>query len=270
MKKICFAQMKGGTGKTTIAFNVACMLAEHSRVLVIDCDSQCNLSSNLRFNIFDEEAYTVADLFENLDTDPLDILVQLPLEALPNLDLFPSTMYLSGTQVLLYSKPYREQYLKKYMERNNKFFSYYDYIIFDTGPNVEIINQNAFLVADDIILVTDPDCNSAQGADVFLRLWNSAREFSEKEDNVSGLVINNVEKTKISSKMENYVNNHPVLSKIRFQTMIPHTTRFKECADQNLPIQLLEAKGTFMNESKKRAERAINSLIAEMSERGIL
>lgn len=269
MKTICFAQMKGGTGKTTIAFNVSCMLAEKYKVLVVDFDAQCNISSNFCYDIFSEDATTVADLFEDINTNPMDILDPSPLPQLPNLDLFPSTFYLNGTENMLASMSYREQAMKRYMERNSKFFNFYDYIIFDTGPNMGAINQNAFFIADHIILVADPDCNSAQGSDVFLKLLEQATQYSDKKYNVDGLVINNMERTKMSGKMTQYVDNHDVLSKIRFNTTIPHTTRFKECVDQNLPIQFLNVKRQ-EEESRKRAEDAIVNLIREMNERGIL
>ena len=53
MKFITFANMKGGTGKTTVCFNVAGKLAlMGKKVLVCDCDPQCNMSYNFGFDIF--------------------------------------------------------------------------------------------------------------------------------------------------------------------------------------------------------------------------
>lgn len=117
MKTLCFAQMKGGTGKTTISYNIACILAEHAKVLVVDFDPQCNLSSNFCFDVFDEDAKTVADMLDNIKIDPLDIVIPSPLKELPNLDLFPSTTYLFGSEISLISKTARESVMKSYMKR---------------------------------------------------------------------------------------------------------------------------------------------------------
>ena len=270
MKILCFAQMKGGTGKTTISYNVACALAENSKVLVVDFDPQCNLSSNFMFDVFDEDAKTVADLLDDINTDPLDIVIQQPLTELPNLDLFPSTTYLYGTEMTLISRMSRESAMRAYIQKNKEFFDYYDYIIFDTAPSMGIINQNAFIVSDHILLVTDPDCNSARMADVFLKLWGEARQYSQIPDRVDALILNNVERTGMSNRTLEFIDLHPVLSKIKLKTTIPHTTRFKECAEQNKPIQYITTKSKSSEISREKAQKAIFDMIDELKERGIL
>lgn len=270
-KKISFGAMKGGTGKTTIAYNIACKLAIKYKVLVIDFDAQCNISANFCFDIFNEESMSVANIFEDINTDPLKVLITSPLEELPNLDLFPSTIYLNGTEMNLHSRPMRELIMDNYIKKNWQFFSFYDYIIFDTGPNMGIINQNAFFISDSIVLCIDPDCNSARGADTYIKLWNDALEYAFRYENrINGLIINNVERTKISKKFETYINEHSVLSKIKFRHTLPHTTRFKECAEQNKPVFLLETSSKAEKRSKDKADCAIELLIMEMQERSVL
>ena len=271
MKISSFATMKGGTGKTTCCYQLAACIARTSKVLVIDFDAQCNLSSNFRFDIFSEsdEIKTVANIFEDFDTNPLDILVPGPIKELPNLDLFPSTMFLYGTELQLSTRSYREQIMRNYINKNYDFFSYYDYILFDTGPNMGIINQNAFFASDHIILVCDPDCNSAKGAHVFLKLWDYAREFSGIENHVDTLIINNVERTKMAAKLNEYITSHPYLSKIVLNSHIIHTTRFKECVDQNKPIYYLSTSTKDAQISKQKAVSSIDTLMQELIERGI-
>ena len=44
--KIALFNNKGGVGKTTFLYHIAHRLAERGRsVLMVDCDSQCNLTS---------------------------------------------------------------------------------------------------------------------------------------------------------------------------------------------------------------------------------
>lgn len=269
-KTLVFATMKGGSGKTTLSYNLACMLAEKSKVLCIDIDPQCNLSSNFCVDIWDENLMSVADIFENGEVDPLNVTIFSPLPQLETLDLIPSTIYLYGTELNLVMKSMREQILTSYMMFHKEFFNFYDYIIIDTPPNFGICTQNCLLVADHVILVTDPDCNSPRGADIFINHWNATRQRAGKEDNVDGFIINNVERTRISSNTIKYINDHPILSKIKFKTTIPHTTRFKECGDQNLPITLLKTEKKNEEVSRQKAETVLRSLLDEMKERGIV
>lgn len=269
-KTITVATMKGGTGKTTLSFNMGGILAETKKVLLVDLDQQCNLSANIGFDIFNRNAPSVADLFDDASTDPVDITILHPIPELENLDVIPSTMFLNGTELRLVSVYMREQLLRAYIEKNATFFNYYDYIIFDTPPNIGICTQNALHISDHIILVTDPDCNSARGTDVFLTLWNEAIRVSGGESHIDALVLNNMERTKMSAMTNEYIEGHEVFSHIKLNTIIPHTTRFKECVEQNRPIQLLRTKSKKEEESRKRAEDAIRKLIEEMKERGIL
>ena len=45
MKIISLFNNKGGVGKTTYLYHIAHLLADKYKVLMVDCDSQCNLTS---------------------------------------------------------------------------------------------------------------------------------------------------------------------------------------------------------------------------------
>jgi cellulose biosynthesis protein BcsQ len=62
--RIAIFNHKGGIGKTTLAFNIAAALGKKGKkVLLVDSDPQCNLTSYL----FDDE--TINDLLDESDTD---------------------------------------------------------------------------------------------------------------------------------------------------------------------------------------------------------
>ncbi len=269
MKKICFAQMKGGTGKTTVTWNLASVLAENYKVLVIDVDPQSNLSSNLDFDIFEPTTMTIADILEDINTNPEDCVTKYSEELLPNLDFIPSTMLLFATEMTLYSQQRGKDALEIYMSRHSDFFEKYDYILFDTGPSMGIINQNAFYTADDIVLVADPSVNSVKGAEIFLMLWSRQLEWTNKKLAISGIVINNMERTNATRNATDYIADHEVFSSLLFESTIPHNTRFRECDEQNLPIQFIKVKKQ-QEESKAKAELAIRELIDEMFKKGVL
>jgi cellulose biosynthesis protein BcsQ len=99
MKVIVFGTLKGGTGKTTVAFNVGGILAEEHKVLFIDVDPQSNLSDNVGIDTADQNGWTIRDVFrEPLKTKPKDVITKTPMWQFENLDIIASHIRLTATE----------------------------------------------------------------------------------------------------------------------------------------------------------------------------
>ena len=113
MKVIAFGTLKGGTGKTTVAFNIGGILAEEHKVLFIDVDPQCNLSDNAGVDTADQDGATIRDVFDNPNKVTAgEVITSEPLWQLPNLDIISSHIRLTATELQLVSAPAREKILK--------------------------------------------------------------------------------------------------------------------------------------------------------------
>ena len=168
MKIIAFGTLKGGTGKTTVAYNVGGILAEEHRVLFIDMDPQANLSDNAGIDTTDQTGATIRDVFADPHhTKAEDVITESPMWQLPNLDIIASHIRLTATELHLVAVAGRERIIQKWVERNRAKLEEYDYIILDTNPSMGIINQNAFMAADHIVLVSDVSKKAIQGAQQF-------------------------------------------------------------------------------------------------------
>ena len=265
MKIVTIATLKGGTGKTTIAFNMAGILAETKRVLIIDADPQCNISSDVGVNIADQSLKTIREIFNNKKTKPNEIIIKSPIEELPNLDIIGSSIKLTATELQLVSRAGRELILQHYIEDNIEVFKEYDYIIIDTNPSMGIVNQNAFYVADNIIIVSDVSFNGIQGAELFMYLWDEARKDLRKNDNISALVINNYDKRiGLSQELKEYCTNKEAFKDILISSTVPNSVKLKEASLEHKPINVNP------HYRKQLVCIAVRNIISELSERGVL
>lgn len=266
MKQIAVGTLKGGTGKTMVLFNLAGILAETKKVLVIDVDPQSNFSDTAGIDVTDQYGMSIRHIFENPQIDPRKVIVYGPVEGLPKLDVIPSHILLTETEMNLAAKAGRELILAHYIEDNMDVFGEYDYILYDTNPSMGIVNQNAFLAADDIIIVSDIGRKSKVGTDLFMYLWDKVRKGLRKPENVRALIVNNYDKRLKQSEaiMEAYAQNED-LRDILVKTPIPARVAFKNTEFEYKPVNLT-AEGT---DGWKDANAAIRAVVEELYEKGV-
>lgn len=151
-KTVCFANNKGGSGKSTTCSNVAYYMgAMGKRVLVIDGDMQLNLS--LAF--FDEDkVLNIVEGGNNLygvikDGKSLkDCIYKTGCE---NVDLLPSSTLMSGIEYDLYTKWQREYVLRKVL-KDLKEEGEYDIILIDAPPTLGGWVMNIMCASDYCII----------------------------------------------------------------------------------------------------------------------
>ncbi len=137
MRTFVFCSFKGGTAKTSSALHVAACLARYhaKRVLLVDFDSQANLSTGL-----------------GIGPDSLDTLVPvlqgqkkarevIHPTCIPHLDLIPANTFLDGieTHAPLVSDLYAHERLRKALSGLD-----YDFCFIDTPPSLGWLTQSAF------------------------------------------------------------------------------------------------------------------------------
>ena len=149
---ICFANNKGGSGKSTTCANVGCGLSLlGKRVLLIDGDMQCNLSLSY---FSEEEVLEMAkgdkNLFQAMRTqaDLTDYVVRTPYE---NLDMIVASTLMSGIEYELFPKWQREFVLRKSLEKLRSS-DRYDYILIDAPPTLGSWVINILCASDNLII----------------------------------------------------------------------------------------------------------------------
>jgi chromosome partitioning protein len=143
---------KGGTGKTTTSVSIAAGLAlKGYRVLLVDTDSQGNVGVSLGVKT-DKTLYHVLVM----GLRPQDVAVKVR----ENLDVLPSNETLAAAELYLAGRQNRDRILR---DRLVAASAHYDIILLDCSPSLSLLNQNALVFADGILVPVACDFLSLVG-----------------------------------------------------------------------------------------------------------
>lgn len=190
---LSFYNFKGGTGKTSISYQIATHIALCGyKVLVIDADPQGHLSTSLGFN-FNENYFTLYDgLINNIEPD------KIIKNVFEGLDCIPSNLSLTRIEMKLNELPRRELRLEDYLTKTK---DRYDYVIFDTNPTISHLNRNILNFTDILNIVCETHPFSINGLKL---LMEDIKTFYEnmKEQLPEIMIIPNKYEDRASSSLE--------------------------------------------------------------------
>jgi chromosome partitioning protein len=151
-RRLAIFNHKGGTGKTTTSVSIAAGLASRgARVLLVDTDSQGNVSVSLNVKA-ERSLYHV--LVMGLRASEAVVPVR------PNLDLIVANETLAAAELYLAGRQNRDRILQM---RLAPLFDAYDVIVLDCSPSLSLMNQNALVVAEGVLVPVACDFLSLVG-----------------------------------------------------------------------------------------------------------
>ncbi len=252
MRNIAIMNLKGGTGKTVTTINLAHILTAQygKRVIVVDCDGQCNLTRF--YGIVGPEDTTVADLLAGLSEAYWGenlVCVSEALQLLPA----SSTLYSLDAAAMTAAKPSSQRLLALW-----DFFEAVaeddgaDVVLFDCPPGFTAASCAALLAADEVIIPTLLDGFSLEGVVELDAQIQSLRRVSP-DIRVAGVLINQWHRAPVVEQGEALLRDRGIPV---FETVIRRTDKVPE--------------STFMREavldysSTSAASRDFRSLAAEL------
>jgi ATPases involved in chromosome partitioning len=233
-KVICFANNKGGSGKSTTCANVGCCLAGlGKKVLLIDGDMQLNLS----LSYFPEEKvlefargeknlyYAVKD-----QKDLKDYIIPTPYE---NIDLIPSSTLMSSVEYELFTKWQREFILRKGL-RETVDSGKYDYILIDSPPTLGGWVMNVLCASDALVIPVEATPWGLFGLGNMFEFLEVVRPIAP-ELRMTGLVV-----TKVDARKNYFKQTLETLKELEnvhvFDTYIRVDSTVEWSQDNNMPI----------------------------------
>ncbi len=186
-KKILFINNKGGVGKSSISFNVACKFSEMGyKTCIVDLDPQCNLTmyavGNLKqkdnYELFNEDyknqnSKSIYEIISPQLEGESDILEEKPKEIKPNLFLIQGDLSMSlyeDSATNAFGQATNGQTLGfRIITAVDRYINYIgremeiDVFIIDTSPSLGMMNRLFLLGTDYFVVPVLSDAFSFQG-----------------------------------------------------------------------------------------------------------
>lgn len=233
-KKIIFSNQKGGVGKTTSAVNLGSYLAQMgSKVLLVDLDSQGNLSSAVSANIKMPGSYEL--IVGKCSAE--EAYQKTPQE---NLVAIAGGIDLAGLGIELVNELAREFFLKNALA---PIENDWDYILVDCPPSLGLLTVNAMCWTEYVIIPMQPEYFALEGLNLLMRTIGNVKKQLNPHLEVLGILFTMYSsRTRLSNDVVEDVTSF-FKDKV-FETKIPRNIRLAEAPSHGLPINLYDASST--------------------------
>ena len=232
LRRQLFLNFKGGTGKTSLSVSYAFRLAEmgHS-VLLIDLDSQGHASKCVGV---EGEAcpHTLHDV----------LIKKVPMQqvrvgtGLGELDLLPSNLRMATIDLNLMPLSSREYRLRRALET---IADDYEYVVMDAPPAFGLLNLNAIMAADDLIVPVLPDFLSFHGLRLLFETLDEVEEDLQHRMDRIWVVINQYNPTtNIAREAKAALEEH--YAEYLLPVVVRQSTRFAQASSEGQPIFLFD------------------------------
>jgi chromosome partitioning protein len=169
---------KGGTGKTTTMLNLGAALAKkRKRVLLVDLDSQCNLTSAFGA---DTPEIGVGDLLVG-NASLSDVLIKNG-----KLSLIPSSEKLLDFEFQLNNEPGREYMLREQLDKVDKDF---DFILIDCPPSLGTLSINSMVAANHFIVPMQAENFAFIGLDRIMLISEKVKKRMNPNLDLAGILF---------------------------------------------------------------------------------
>ena len=236
---IAISNQKGGVGKTLTAHNLGTNLARQGKkVLMVDFDSQANLTMCMGYHQPDELPCTMAHIIKGLAEETFLFQKEDYILHSENCDLIPSSIQLSGIEPSLANAMSRENLLKNLLA---PIKDDYNYVIVDCAPSLGLLTINALAAATSVLIPIQAHYLSAKGLELLIGTVAKVKRNINTELTFNGILVTmhnsrlKFGKSILSDLEEAYGEHIPI-----YKTTIPQSVKAVENTAQGQSLYVYD------------------------------
>jgi len=241
-KTIAVSNLKGGVGKTMTAASLSAGLVRQGKsVLCLDADSQHSLTISFGIANPDKLTVTLSTLMTHIINetgfDPAAGIIHHS----DGVDILPSNNTLAAMEIALVGIIGRETVLRRYIDMVKPF---YDYIIIDCAPSLDLLSINSIAAADSVIIPVAPRFLDAKGLEMLLKSIAQIQRQINPTLSIEGILLTMVDRRANFTRDIIALIEKTYGEEIRvFGEHIPRSVRAAESTAQGVSIFSYEPNG---------------------------
>lgn len=257
-KVIAVSNQKGGVGKSTTVVNLAAVFGtKGKKVLIVDFDPQGNSTTSLGVR-----KKSVRNTIYEVMMGECEAYEAVAATEYRGVSLIPTTQRLSGASVALMEMDDRAHQLRFTLEKVREF---YDYILIDCPPTLDMLTINALVASDSVIIPLQCEFLSMEGLSELNGTISRVKKTMNKDLMIEGILFTMyVERYKVTGQIVKEVKKY--FPEQVFETVIPRNIALSEAPSFGMPAIYYDkkskgskayemlAKEIFKNERKRERE----------------